>query len=159
MLTDQEKVAVRDSWRLVVPISQTAADLFYQRLFEIAKELRPLFADDLSTQKTKLVTMLSFIVKSIDWADDSWREEVDPKEDLCFVVLAMGRRHAELYQVPEASYGAVGEALLWTLDQGLGEAFTPEVRAAWTKLYGMVATTMKMGARSSSIDDRIGEVA
>jgi hemoglobin-like flavoprotein len=64
------------------------------------------------------------------------------------VVLALGRRHAEIYKIPDASYAAVAEALLWTLDYGLGEAFTEEVRAAWTTVYTALATTMKMGCQT-----------
>lgn len=159
MLTDSEKKLVLDSWRLVVPIAETAADLFYDRLFAIAPEVRHLFPEDMSKQKRKLVTMLSFVVKALDWTSAEWKADVDADDDLCLVVLAMGRRHAALYHIPDASYAPVGEALLWTLDQGLGQAFTPEVRAAWTKLYGTVATTMKLGARAAKIDLRHGEVA
>jgi hemoglobin-like flavoprotein len=159
MLTDPEKKAVLGSWRLVVPIADTAADFFYQRLFELAPEYRALFGEDLAAQKRKLVTMFSFIVKAMDWLDEDWKDEVGPEEDLCFVVLALGRRHANLYKVPDAAYETVGEALLWTLDQGLGQAFTPEVKEAWTKLYGLVATTMKVGARASRLETRLGEVA
>ncbi len=159
MLTDPEKRAVLDSWRLVVPIADTAGDLFYDRLFVIAPEVRGLFPEDMSKQKRKLLTMLAFIVKSLDWTADQWKAEVEQSDDLCLVVLAMGRRHAALYHIPDESYAPVGEALLWTLDQGLGQAFTPEVRAAWAKLYGVVATTMKLGARAAKIDPKHGEVA
>jgi len=159
MLTDLERKTILESWRRVVPIAETAADLFYGRLFEIAPEYRALFPEDLTAQKRKLVTMLSFVVKSMDWSDERWRDEVDPEQDLCLVVLAMGRRHAVLYRIPEDSYGPVGEALLWTLEHGLGPAFTPEVRAAWTKLYGAVSTTMKVGARSSKVELGLGQVA
>ena len=89
--------------------------------------------------------MLKFIVKSIDWSDESWRDSVDADEDLFLVVLALGRRHAELYRIPDESYDTVGAALLWTLDYGLGEAFTAETRDAWTRVYGLLAQTMKMG--------------
>lgn len=159
MLTEAERKAVLDSWRLVVPIAETAADLFYGRLFELAPEYRPLFAEDLGPQKRKLVTMLQFVVKAMDWTDDRWKDDVDPESDLCFVVLAMGRRHAALYHVPDAAYAPVGEALLWTLEQGLGAAFGPDVRAAWTKLYGLVATTMKLGAKAARVELDLGKVA
>lgn len=159
MLTDQDKAHILSSWRLVVPIASTAADLFYQRLFELRPDYRSLFPEDLGKQKRKLVTMLAFIVKSMDWLASQWQEEVAPEEDLCLVILAMGRRHHELYQIPDESYDAVGAALLWTLDQGLGQAFTDEVRDAWTRLYGIVATTMKMGARASRIDLNFGLIA
>lgn len=168
MLTEVHKALIQKSWRLVVPISETAADLFYKRLFEIRPEYRRLFPDDMMAQKRKLLRMLAFIVKSLDWADSQWRDEVSPDEDLMLVVLALGRRHTELYKIPEESYGAVAEALLWTLDYGLGEAFTEEVRAAWTSVYTILAATMKMGCQtfdpttSMNVRDaamRIGEEA
>jgi hemoglobin-like flavoprotein len=159
MLTAEDRAVVVHSWRLVVPIAETAADLFYRRLFELKPEYRALFPDDMAKQKRKLVTMLAFIVKAMDWMEDDWQEEVAEEDDLCLVVLAMGRRHTSLYKIPDASYDTVGAALLWTLDQGLGEAFTDEVRAAWTKLYGVVATTMKVGGRASQVDIDLGRVA
>jgi hemoglobin-like flavoprotein len=159
MLTDLERKAVVDSWRLVVPIAETAADLFYRRLFELQPEYRKLFHEDLAAQKRKLVVMLGFIVKSMDWMSEDWKAEIDPEHDLCLIVLAMGRRHTQLYRIPDAAYGPVGEALLWTLDQGLGDAFTDPVRKAWTHLYGTVATTMKMGGKASRIKSEFGRVA
>jgi nitric oxide dioxygenase len=153
MLTEADRRAVRHSFRLVVPIADTAADLFYKRLFELKPEYRGLFADDIAAQKRKLVRMLAFIVKSLDYSDDQWRDDVPPEQDLMLVVLALGRRHSELYRIPNESYGAVAEALLWTLDYGLGEAFTPDVRAAWTRLYTVLAQTMRLG---SAMVDRDG---
>ncbi len=145
MLTSADKTAIRRSWELVVPIADTAADLFYQRLFELAPSYRTLFPDDLKPQKRKLLSMLAFIVKAVDWPEDAWRDAVDSEEDLFLVVLALGRRHIDLYRVPDAAYDTVAQALLWTLDYGLGEAFTAEVRDAWTRIYTLVAKTMKMG--------------
>lgn len=148
MLNDAEKKLILNSWRLVLPIKDTAADLFYRRLFELKPGYQQLFKSDLATQKRKLIAMLAFIVKSLDWPDAAWRDSVAEEDDLFLVVLALGRRHSELYSVPEAAYATVGEALLWTLDYGLGKEFTAPVRAAWTKVYGLVATTMKMGRLS-----------
>lgn len=146
MITDAEKQSIVSSWRLVVPIAETAADLFYRRLFELKPEYRDLFPEDMTGQKQKLLKMLSFIVQSLEWPDEAWREVVPAERDLFLVVLAMGRRHYELYAIPDESYGPVGEALLWTLDYGLGpEAFTPEVKEAWTRIYTLLADTMKMG--------------
>lgn len=145
MFTNDDKKALLGSWRLVVPIADTAADLFYRRLFELRPDYRQLFPDDMSGQKRKLVKMLAFIVRSLDWSEEHWKDDVAPSEDLMLVVLAMGRRHSALYRVPDESYGVVGEALLWTLDYGLGEAFTPTVRSAWTRLYTYLATAMRMG--------------
>jgi hemoglobin-like flavoprotein len=144
-LTDADKEVIGNTWRLVVPIGETAADLFYRRLFELEPAYRALFKEDLTAQKRKLLAMLAFIVKSLSWVEASWRDEIDPESDLFLVVLALGRRHRELYKVPEEAYATVREALLWTLDYGLGEAFTPEARMAWKRVYDLVSMTMKMG--------------
>jgi hemoglobin-like flavoprotein len=148
MLDDRQKQLLKESWRLVVPIGDTAADLFYKRLFELKPEYQALFKGDMASQKRKLLAMLAFIVKSVDWPDDAWRENVADEDDLFLIVLALGRRHSELYRIPDAAYDTVGEALLWTLDYGLGKAFTPDVRTAWKELYGLLALTMKMGRLS-----------
>jgi hemoglobin-like flavoprotein len=150
VLTESDRKAVRQSFRLVVPIADTAADLFYKRLFELRPDYRRLFKDDIAGQKRKLLRMLAFIVSSLNFKDTEWRDDVPPEQDLMLVVLALGRRHAELYRIPNDSYAVVGEALLWTLDYGLGEAFTQEVRAAWTRLYTLLAQTMRLG--STAID-------
>jgi len=150
MLTESDRNAVRKSFRLVVPIADTAADLFYKHLFELRPEYQSLFQGDMASQKRKLLRMLAFIVKSLDFSDNEWRDDVPPEQDLMLVVLALGRRHSELYRIPLESYGVVAEALLWTLDYGLGEAFTPEVRSAWTRLYTLLAQTMRLG--SAAVD-------
>jgi hemoglobin-like flavoprotein len=148
MISDEEKSAIKDSWRLVVPIAETAADLFYRRLFELRPEYRRLFPEDMKSQKRKLVAMLGFVVKSLDWPESAWRDTVAEEDDLCLVVLALGRRHSDLYKVPDAGYDVVGEALLWTLDYGLGKKFDAPTRAAWTHVYQLLALTMKMGRLS-----------
>ncbi|MDQ2644250.1 MAG: nitric oxide dioxygenase [Myxococcota bacterium] len=146
MLSDTEKTAIRQSWRLVVPIADTAADLFYRRLFELRPEYRELFGIDMASQKRKLLHMLAFTVKSVDFKDSDWRDDVSPDQDLMLVILALGRRHSELYRIPNDSYAVVAEALLWTLKFGLGDAFTPEVEAAWTKIYTLLSRTMQMAS-------------
>jgi hemoglobin-like flavoprotein len=149
MLTEDEKRILRESWRLVVPIMDTAGDLFYRRLFELQPAYRKLFSDDMAGQKRKLMAMLAFAVRTADWAEESWAQEVTRDDDLFLVVLALGRRHALLYKVPEEAYPTVGEALLWTLNMGLGQAFTAEVQAVWAKLYGLLCATMLLGARQA----------
>ncbi len=168
MVNDVQKQLIQNSWRLVVPMADTAADLFYRRLFELYPQYRPLFPGDLTAQKKKLVRMLAFIVKALDWADAQWREEVPPDRDLMLVVVAMGRRHSDIYKIPDASYAAVGEALLWTFDYALGEAFTEEVKQAWSLVYTLVAKAMRMGSavvdrdaamRSKEFAQKLGEEA
>ncbi len=157
MLTDTEKSTVVNSWRLVVPIAETASDLFYRRLFELRPDYRKLFSDDMLSQKRKLIQMLSFVVKSVDWKMDDWQDEVSPEDDLFLVVLALGRRHSQLYNIPDESYDTVGDALLWALDQGLGAAFTDDVRDAWTKLYGLLARIMLMGGTAGRLTMNFGK--
>jgi hemoglobin-like flavoprotein len=149
MITEEDKDHIRRSWKLVIPIAETAADLFYRRLFELKPEYQSLFPEDMSGQKSKLVRMLAFIVKALDFPDSAWRDDVDESEDLLLVLLALGRRHQALYGVPREAYAGVGEALLWTLDYGLGEAFTPAVRAAWTAVYKAVSSTMILSVAAS----------
>jgi hemoglobin-like flavoprotein len=156
VFSDGEKDIILRSWRLVVPIAETAADLFYRRLFELKPEYRPLFGEDMTAQKRKLVRMLAFIVRTQEWRDDQWREDVDATEDLMLVVLALGKRHRDLYRIPNESYAVVGEALIWTLEQGLGDAFTPATREIWIKLYTLLASTMQMGAATAIFPVELG---
>lgn len=148
MITEEDKDHIRRSWKLVIPIAETAADLFYKRLFELKPDYRDLFPDNLAGQKSKLVRMLAFIVKALDFPESAWKDDVAEAEDLLLVLLALGRRHDALYKVPREAYGTVGEALLWTLDYGLGEAFSPPVRSAWTAVYKAVSTTMILSAKA-----------
>lgn len=159
MLTDSEKAAIRTSWRLVIPIAETAADLFYRRLFELKPEYRQLFSMDMAAQKRKLLHMLAFVVKSLDYREAEWKDDVSAEEDLMLVVLALGRRHSELYKIPDESYDVVAEALIWTLHFGLGEAFTPEVQAAWVHVYTLLARTMRMGSATVDRDRALGSAA
>jgi hemoglobin-like flavoprotein len=134
MLTAKDIALVRTSFAKVLPIKDVAADLFYDRLFEIAPQLRGMFPHDLKEQKTKLMAMLAAAIGAL--------------HDLTTLVphvKALGARHAS-YGVTVAHYTVVADALMWTLERGLGDAFTPEVRSAWAKVYGVLAGTMQTGA-------------
>ena len=135
MTPDQVKL-VQDSFAKVVPIADTAADLFYDRLFAIAPEVRPLFPEDIKPQKTKLMQMLATAVNNLHQV-----ERIVP------AVQDLGRRHVG-YGVTDAHYEPVGAALLWTLEQGLGPAFTPATREAWTAAYVTLASVMKAAAEA-----------
>lgn len=135
-MDSKQKELVQSSFAKVVPIADVAADLFYDRLFEIDPSLRPLFKGDLKEQKKKLMQMLSAAVRGLD-----------DLPSLVPLVRELGARHGG-YGVTDAHYDTVAEALLWTLDKGLGEAFTPETKNAWIEVYGVLASTMKDGARS-----------
>jgi hemoglobin-like flavoprotein len=135
-VTTRQVELVQASFESVVPIADVAADLFYDRLFEIDPSLRPLFSTDLSDQKKKLMHMLTVAVRGLTRLD-----QVIP------AVEALGARHVN-YGVRDEHYATVGAALLWTLGQGLGEAFTPEVEAAWTAVYTVLAETAIAGANA-----------
>jgi hemoglobin-like flavoprotein len=125
-----EITLVQDSFRKVVPIADQAAALFYARLFELDPELRGLFRGDMVQQGRKLMAMITMAVTSLNRLDL-----------LVPSVRALGARHAG-YGVEEEHYATVGAALLWTLEKGLGEEFTPAVRDAWTATYSLLANTM-----------------
>jgi len=108
--------------------------LFYGRLLEMDPSLKPMFRGDIKEQGRKLMQMLAFAVKGLDRL-----HEIVP------AVREMGRRHAG-YGVRDEHYDTVAGALLWTLEKGLGEAFTPEVKSAWVSVYTLLAGTMKSGA-------------
>ncbi|MGK2952747.1 MAG: globin family protein [Thiobacillus sp.] len=130
-----EKIAlVRNSWQQVLPISDSAAKLFYGRLFELDPSLRGMFKGDMVEQGRKLMTMLNMVVTSLD--------NLAP---LLGAVENLGRRHVG-YGVTDAHYDTVGSALLWTLGKGLGDQFTSPVEAAWTEAYTTLASVMKQAA-------------
>jgi len=137
MLTAAQKTLVQTSFATIVPIADDAAALFYQRLFELDPSLQAMFRGSMIEQRKKLMQMLTAAVKGLDRL-----------EQLVPVVQDLGRRHAN-YGVAEAHYDTVGAALLWTLEMGLGTAFTAETREAWTAVYGLLATTMKDAARET----------
>lgn len=159
LLSADEKQMIVSSYRLIEPISETVGDLFYRRLFEMHPQYRSLFPDDMTKQKRKLMTMLAFIAKCLDWTEEHWKQNIQPDDDLFLVVLALGRRHHVLYKIPDDAYGPVVASLLWALEQGLGPAFTEDFRRAWNKLCNVVATSMQLGAKSSRIKMEFGYVA
>lgn len=125
---------VQNSFEAVRPISDTAAELFYGRLFTADPSLRPMFRGDMATQGRMLMSVLSAAVKGLNDLDA-----------LAPVLRNLGARHY-VYGVRDEHYATVGTTLLWTLDKGLGEKFTPEVQAAWAAAYGLLADVMQFGA-------------
>jgi hemoglobin-like flavoprotein len=117
-------------------IADTAAALFYQRLFEIAPQVKPLFKGDIKAQGKKLMTMINTVVLGLD-----------SFEALAPTIRDLGKRH-KAYGVKDADYDSVGAALLWTLEQGLKDKFTTRTKEAWTKAYGALAGTMKDAAHA-----------
>ncbi|MCG8097974.1 MAG: globin domain-containing protein [Candidatus Thiodiazotropha taylori] len=125
---------VKSCWAKVEPIADQAAALFYGRLFEVYPEVKPYFKGDMEAQGKKLMSMIGTAVGSLD-----------NLEPLLPVIRESGKRHAE-YGVQAVDYDKVADALLWTLGEGLGDAFTDEVKDAWVVTYTALAGVMKEGA-------------
>lgn len=129
-MTVTQKELVRSSYAQVAAVADTAAELFYARLFELDPGLRRLFKGEAQAQGRKLVQMIGLAVAGLD----RWHA-------LAPALRELGRRH-ESYGVREEDYETVGAALLWALEQGLGPSFTPQVRAAWVAVYAKITSAM-----------------
>ncbi len=145
-MTRDQKQLVRDTWKQVVPTAEAAAELFYRRLFEIDPTTHQLFrATNMSAQRQKLVQILGFAISGLDNLDV-----------LLSTVEALGRRHAG-YGVTDAHYDSVGAALLWTLEQRMGRAWTPDVASAWSEIYELLAAVMRGAAERKDIASRTAQ--
>lgn len=138
----QEQIAhVRETFEMVRPIADVAAGLFYTRLFELDPNLAPLFTStDMKEQGRKLMGMLAMVVAGIDRFDT-----------LRPAVQDLGRRHVG-YRVQPADYATVGAALLWTLEQGLGDDYTEDVAHAWTAAYTVLSGEMIAGGHGVVVE-------
>ncbi|MEL7466042.1 MAG: globin family protein [Pseudomonadota bacterium] len=132
---NSDKIAlVETSFAQVAPIKDMAAELFYSRLFTIAPEVEPMFKGDMKAQGAKLMATLAVAVNGL--------RDLDA---LIPVIQDLAARHVT-YGVTPKHYEPVGEALLWTLKQGLGDGYTPEVEAAWIEAYTILSETMVASA-------------
>jgi hemoglobin-like flavoprotein len=129
-MTPDQVTLVQQSFAKVAPISETAAVLFYDRLFEIAPSVKPLFPTDMKEQRKKLMATLAVVVNGLNNLDS-----VLP------AASALAKRHVTYGAKPE-HYPVVGAALLWTLEKGLGDGWSPDVAAAWTTAYGTLSGYM-----------------
>jgi len=136
-MTSNDILLVQVSWRKIEPIQDAAAELFYLKLFELDPTLRELFSEAMDSQGTKLMQMIGAAVRGLDRVDA-----------LLPVVRQLGMRHVA-YGVRDAHYGTVAVALLWTLEQVLRDEFTPEVKSAWIKTYGVLSQTMREAASAT----------
>ena len=137
-MTPEQARIVQRTWLKVLPVKDTAAQLFYDRLFEIDPSLRSLFHGDMRAQGEKMMQIMDAAVNGINRL-----EQIFP------AVQDLGRRHAG-YGVKGYHYGAVGAALLWALDKTLGSEFTPEAKDAWATVYGVLARTMREAAANDA---------
>lgn len=129
-ISASDKVLVQESFALVEPIAEAAAEMFYDKLFALDPSVRKLFSGDMKEQGRKLMSTLKVAVNGLD-----------DLEKLVPIVEKLGKAHGG-FGVKPAHYGTVANALLWTLGEGLGDAFTAEVKEAWTNVYMLLAETM-----------------
>jgi hemoglobin-like flavoprotein len=133
-MTLNEKNLVRKTFAQVAPIADVVAELFYGRLLELDPTLKPMFRIDMKQQGRKLMQIFAIAVNGLDRL-----------EELLPALRDLGRKHSE-YGVTDEHYDTGAAALLWTLEKGLGDAFTPEVKAAWVSVYTALTDAMKSGA-------------
>ncbi len=137
-MSPDQKARIRETWQRVLPLAQTVAMSFYQRLFQIDASVGPLFEGvDMADQGRRLVTALGTLVQSLD-----------APGELNILLEELGIRHAH-YGVTPAQYDSFGAALLWALEQALDDAWTPETAAAWAAGYAMMAEAMRRGAAAA----------
>ncbi len=137
-MTPEDVATVQSSFAKVVPISDEAGRMFYGRLFNIAPDVRPLFRGDLDEQSRKLMQMLATVVGGL-----SDLEKIVP------AARELAVRHVD-YGVTAAQYEPVGEALIWTLSEGLGDQFDANTEASWRRAYAALSGVMIEAAYGSS---------
>src|SRR5580704_16557341 len=129
-MTPEQVKLVQQSFAQVAPIADTAATLFYERLFVIAPEVKPLFRGDMAQQRNTLMATLAAVVAGLGNI-----------ESILPVASALAKRHVG-YGVKPEHYAPVGAALLWTLERGLGPAWNGEIAAAWSAAFGTLSQFM-----------------
>ena len=129
-MTPKQVQLVKESWGFVIVKSGQAGELFYSRLFEVAPPVRHLFKTDVKDQARKLMSMVTLVVSKLDKLETVVNE-----------VKSLGSRHNK-YGTKKEHYDVVGECLLWTLSQGLGDRWTKETEDAWKEAYSVLSGAM-----------------
>ena len=130
IMTPEQVTVIQQSFSKVAPISEAAAVMFYDRLFEVAPSVRAMFPQDMTEQRKKLMGMLAAVVGGL-----SNLQSILP------AASALARRHVA-YGARAEHYPVVGATLLWTMEKGVGEAWTPELATAWSEAYGVLSSYM-----------------
>lgn len=134
-MTTRQIHLIRTTWQIAERQADVVGPLFYETLFEIAPEVRPLFAGtNVPGQSKKLLSMLSYVIAKLDTLDEIMNE-----------IRKLAKRHVQ-YGVEDRHYGYVGAALLMTLEKGLGDVWNEEVKDAWTTCYGILSSAMMHAA-------------
>lgn len=130
----QQIILVQTTFGSVLPFADETADCFYRHLFQLEPSLRPMFKSDMDSQRRKLISSLVLVIKNLQYP-----------EVFLHKVQNLARAHVG-YGVQPHHYDLVGAALLYAIEQRLGEAFTAEVMAAWLAAYTLLADVMKTAA-------------
>jgi len=138
MIPERRQLVI-DSWKALSPNSREVGAMFYRRLFEIDPALRVLFDGAVMEQQIQKFTAMIDLV--VGW--------LDMPERLVPALKQLGERHTK-YGVADEHCSKVGTALFGTLEEGLGERFTPELRGAWTEAYVLISSLMRRGAAKIS---------
>jgi len=142
-MTPERIRTVQSTWVKLLPIKASAAQLFYEKLFETDPSLRAMFKGDMRQQGEKLMQVIDAAVNGLSRL-----------EHITAAIQELGRRHAA-YGVKDHHYDTVAVALLWTLSESLGSEFTPEAKEAWLTVYDVLATTMREAAATSRLTDAL----
>jgi hemoglobin-like flavoprotein len=129
-MTPEQVTLVQQTFGQVAPIADKTAEIFYDRLFEVAPAVKPLFQGDMAEQRRKLMAMLAVVVHGLS-----------DLPSILPAASALAKRHVDYGARPE-HYPVVGAALLWTLQRGLGPQWRPEAASAWTAAYSTLSGFM-----------------
>ena len=141
-MTPEQRELLQKSWGSIAADGDRRATIFYERLFEHDPSVQPLFANtDMTVQRKKFMDMLGEVARIIDNTD-----AVVP------TAVSLARRHV-WYGVESAQYASVGQALIWMLEEGLGDQFSDDVRRAWADAYRFVAALMQRTAGAAAHAD------
>jgi hemoglobin-like flavoprotein len=130
-MTQDDIALVQQSWRTIEPVKRITAELFYVKLFELDPALRLFLGDDLQSSSRRFMQLMDATVRGLDRADV-----------LLPAIRELGIRHPR-FGDSDLHHATIAAALLWTLEKGLRADFTPEIRSAWIKTYGVLSQTLR----------------
>lgn len=146
-MTPDQITLVQESFKKVAPIKDVAADIFYTRLFDVAPEVKPMFKGDITEQGAKLMATLGVVVNGLR----NLEAIVPVAQDLAIKHVAYG--------VQPEHYAVVGESLIFTLEKGLGDAFTPDLKDAWAAAYSTLSGVMIDAAYPKPVSPEVAAAA
>jgi hemoglobin-like flavoprotein len=151
-MTPRQVRLVRSSFKQIEPIATEAGKIFYERLFIVAPEVRPIFPANMEGQHAKLINVLGAVIGNL-YMISLPVTTLQEAEAFMPQVRALGRRHAG-YGVTEAHFDVLRDVLIWTLRLHCGETFTDEVEEAWLDIFDLLTRVMKEGMRKQPVVDR-----